>query len=189
MSEAGTMTSGEQVAERKARMPGRRVQVYHPNPKGSGAALQLELRLNVRQGERYDCFFLDMAPQKTCAVLAKNDARPATFDWENKVTVKLGFADICEMVAVLEGRGDQAGSSRGGIYHQNGGTSTVIRLEKYRTGGFLLGLSRKSADMDTPVRVATVLSESEALGIRHVLSVGLCMMSLPRSSDHTWMGE
>jgi len=37
---------------------------YHPNTKGQGAALRLEPRFSNGQGERYNCFFLEMAAQQ-----------------------------------------------------------------------------------------------------------------------------
>ena len=44
-----------------------RLMFYHPNSKGTGTALQLELRLNRGAEDRYDCFFLEMAQQKSTA--------------------------------------------------------------------------------------------------------------------------
>ena len=47
---------------------GRAIGFYHPNGKGNGSALRLEPRLNRDDADRYNCFFIELAPQKTTAV-------------------------------------------------------------------------------------------------------------------------
>ena len=146
---------------------------YHPNSSATGAALQLEPRLNRRQGDRFNCFFLEMAAQKTAA---GQDAKktPATFDWEHKLTVKLDFPDICELLTVLEGKSEKAGGARNGIFHDNGQASTVISLQRNtERGGYFVGLSRKNKTDGQLTRTHMALSEAEAIGLRHVFQVGL----------------
>ena len=148
---------------------------YHPNGTGTGTAVQLEPRLNRRETDRYDCFFLEMAAQKTAGGRDGDKRVPATFDWENKLTVKLDFPDICELLAVLEGRLDKAGGQRNGIYHDNGKACTIITFQKNaEKGGYFLGLSKKGKDADAQVtRLHVALSESEATGLRSIFQVGL----------------
>ena len=157
---------------------GERVAVYHPNAKGSGAVARLEPSICRRDG-RPACFFLELATQKTAAGRDEDGPSRATFDWENKITVKLGFLDICHLLAVLEGKAEHAGGKRDGIYHQSGRTNTLIHLARHEAGGYFLALSRKRGDEDEAKRIGMVLSEVEATGVRHVLSVGLFFMTLP----------
>ena len=110
--------------------------VYHPTQAGTGAAMQLEPRINRQESDRYNCFFLDMAAQKTAATRDGDKQVPASFDWEHKLTVKLDFTDICEMLAVLEGRVDKLGGQKNGLFHRNGNSSTVITLQKAEKSGF-----------------------------------------------------
>ena len=64
----------------------------------------------------------------------------ATFDWAAKVTVKLGFTDVCELLTVLEGQVDHVGGQRDGIYHENGNANTIIAFKRSRgTGGMFPG--------------------------------------------------
>ena len=146
---------------------------YHPNSAGNGAALQIEPRLNRREADRYNCFFLEMAPQKTTAQRDGQSQLPATFDWEHKLTVKLDFADICELLLVLEGRAEKAGGQRNGLYHQTGKASTVITLQKNTDkGGYFLGLSKKENGGNL-TRHTMLLTEAEALGLRSIFQGGL----------------
>ena len=146
--------------------------IYHPSGSGNGAALQLEPRVNRQESDRYNCFFLEMASQKTSASRDGDRRVPATFDWEHKLTAKLDFGDICELLAVLEGRAEKVGGQKGGLYHQNGQGSLVISLQKAEKGGYYIGLSKKVGDA-AAVRVGLALSESEASGLRSVFQAGL----------------
>jgi len=148
--------------------------LYHPNSKGTGAALQLEPRLNRHPDDHYNCFFLDMASQKTTGTMHDGKRVPATFNWDSKLTVRLDYPDLCEILAVLEGIQPQAGGKRNGLFHSNGNGSTVISFQKHTDhGGYGIALSRKAANADAPVRVAMVLSEVEAVGLRALLQTGL----------------
>jgi hypothetical protein len=166
-----------------------RLTFYHANRQGSGAAVRIEPRINRRPGERYNCFFLDMARQKTVAARGDGGSPHATFDWENKVTVKLDFMDVCELLTVLEGTCDHVGGKRDGLYHQTSQTNTLIRFKTHESGGYALAVSRKTAGADQPTRVHTVLNRVEATGLRHILQVGLFFVTLPMYPGTDRTGE
>ena len=111
--------------------------------------------------------------QKTAASKEGGKSIPASFDWEHKLTVKLDFTDICEMLAVLEGRVDKVGGARSGLFHQNGNSSTVISLQRAEKGGYYVGLSKKNGDSGAVTRVNITLSEAEAIGLRSIFQAGL----------------
>jgi hypothetical protein len=177
---AGTMM---EIKTGQARRPLRgTLALYHPNSKGSGAALQLELRLNRGEEERYDCFFMEMALQKTQATTGKDGRVPATFDWAAKTTVKLDFLDVCELLTVLEGRSQQAGGQRNGLYHESGNANTIITFKRNpEGGGIYVGLSRKEKAGNQVFRAQLLLSEAEATGMKSVLQSGLFFMTFHRN--------
>ncbi|HMO51355.1 MAG TPA: hypothetical protein PKE26_08695 [Kiritimatiellia bacterium] len=153
---------------------GRSLGLYHPNSRGAGSALRLEPRVNRDDSERYNCFFLEMAAQKTPARRDSNGVVPATFDWANKITVKLGFLDVAELIAVLEGRLPRAGGERNGIYHATGSGNTVIAfVRNEENGSFYLALSAKRHGADAVRKVGITLSPVEAAGLRCLLQTGL----------------
>ena len=161
-----------------------RLALYHPTGTGGGAALQLELRFNRSGEDRYDCFFLDLAAQKSAPGRDGDKRVPATFDWESKLTVKLGFSDVCELLTVLEGLAERAGGQRNGLYHENGKCSTVISFQKSADrAGYFLGLSRKVKEGGQVTRVQIVLSETEAIGLRCLFQTGLFFMTFRHALD------
>lgn len=155
-----------------------KVVFYHPNAKGSGCALQLDIRLNTGEERRYDCFFLSMARQKSLASRTAGHEVPASFDWENRLTAKLGFLDVCEILTVLEGRRPSVGNGRGGLFHASGEGNTVIDFRRSdEPAGYSVGLSRKNRSEDPPVRMQILLGEAEAAGLRCILQQGLFFLS------------
>lgn len=151
---------------------------YHPNAESTGAVMRLQPKTDRDGGLRCECFFMDMAPQKTAPSRTEDGFVPASFDWENRITVKLGFTDICEILAVLADRVERVGGRRDGLYHQSGSMNTIIRFKKHEDGGYIVGLSRRNGGDDDGQRISIVLSEIEAIGVRHVLEAGLFYMSL-----------
>lgn len=182
------MRNHEGTTETAQRPRSGRITLYHPNRNGNGAAVQLELRLN-REGEKgYDCFFLEMARQQSASSTKDGHRTPAKFDWAKKVTVKLDFRDVCEMLTVLEGRRDQAGEGQRGIYHETGNTNTIIALKKgTETNGYLLALSKKTKDGEEVFRGHVQLSEAEAIGLRCLFQTGLFFMAF--NSSLRWSGN
>jgi hypothetical protein len=165
---------------------GRSISFYHPNSKGSGSALRLEPRLNRDDSDRYNCFFIELAGQKSTAIRDHNETTPATFDWSKKITVKLGFLDIAEMLTVLEGRAEKIGGERNGLYHASGGGNTMISLlHNKEQGTYYFSLSCKR-NKDAPVhKIGITLSEVEATGLRCLFQTGLFFVtfsSILRSS-------
>ena len=153
---------------------GRSLCLYHPNAKGTGSALRLEPRINRDDRDRYNCFFLEMASQKGVATRPGGSVGNASFDWEDKITVKLGFMDIAECLTVLEGRADKVGAGRNGLYHATGAGSTLIAFMANREQGtFYLSLSAKRTGEEAPRKVGMTLSGVEATGLRCLLQTGL----------------
>ena len=168
------MNNSVQEPVKETRQPNGRLTFYHANAKGTGAAARLELKLNRDGDERRACFFLEMSKQKTAAVRESDTRTPATFDWDAKATVKLGFTDVCEMLAVLDSRQEQAGGRRNGLYHQSGNVNTIITLKKaVEFAGYDLGISRKDSAGNEVFRGHILLNEVEALGLRYVFQAGL----------------
>jgi len=103
----------------------------------------------------------------------------ATFDWEQKITVKLDFSDISELLTVLDGVSDHVGGKREALYHQNGDANTMIHFSRHASGGIALSLSRKRVGDSQPNRIGTVLGHAEAVGLRHILHMGLFFITFP----------
>jgi hypothetical protein len=150
---------------------------YHPNSSGSGSAVRFELKPAV--GNREGCFFMDMARQRTSGGRDGNGGRrAATFDWQQKVTVKLGVSDVCSLLLVLRGRQEEAGNGKG-LFHDTRDATTVIRLRRGGTQfqGIALDVSRKAKRGEgEPVRIRIVLTEAEALGLETIFEHSMLLL-------------
>lgn len=153
---------------------------YHPTQAGGGAAMRLAFRLRRPEEERDSCFFLEMAKQKTAPSRGEDGSRTAaTFDWQNRATVKIDFLDAGELLAVLEGRAEQIRGGKG-LYHDSGDCTTVIAFRKNaEPAGYSLDISRKGkSDGKEAFKGHILLSEAEAIGMRCMLQQGLGMLAL-----------
>lgn len=159
-----------------------RLAFYHPTPSGGGAAARLEF--HPARSEREGCFFLEMARQKTAPGRDSAGQQTATFDWENKITVKLGFPDVCGLLLVLEGHSEQAGGGRG-LFHETREANTVINLRRSPDPvGFGLEVSRKLKQPGAePQRARVLLSAAEGVGLRCVLQHALFHLVFNRVTD------
>lgn len=108
---------------------------FKPYQKGKGAGLIFEF------GEKAKTLFISTMPEKDGG---------GGFDSKAKINFKVGQSDIGDIMAVLSGRKDGCGNLKdgkwSGLYHQmnNGGTSTVLSLSVKETGGYSIGLSKKT---------------------------------------------
>jgi len=94
---------------------------YHANCRVTGSAAKFEL--HPAHDSEEGSILLVMANQATCT--------PQTpvpcFDWENAITAKLGFADICKMLQVLRGETESIDDGRG-LFHATVTATTKIAL-------------------------------------------------------------
>ncbi|MFH0953680.1 MAG: hypothetical protein V1873_05075 [Verrucomicrobiota bacterium] len=171
------------VAEQARKRRTGRLVFYHPNGKGTGSAAQFELRLNRDGEDRYDCFFLEMARQRAAASENAGQRTPAAFDWANKGTVKLDFMDVSQFLMVLEGRCEEIGNGRGGIYHESGESNTLISFRRSpEPKGYFLGVSRKKKDGTQLFKGQILLSDAEATGLRCVFQAALFFLAFGAES-------
>ncbi len=133
--------------------------IYKPRKDGGGCASSWEL--DLKKG----CVWMAMAPQ-----IGKMEGDDnAKFDWKNKRQIKLGLADIGELVSVLQRRQDGAGppsnregsSKHRGLYHKNASGSTTLAFDKANQGtGWYLKMGVQKA------------GEKEVQSLSHAVTLG-----------------
>ncbi len=141
--------------------------IFKPRQNGEGAASQWEF--NPKPEKR--CMFLESAPQKN--IKGDKDTN-ASFDWDNKITMKLGLLDMGEILATFTGLQKGAGPLDGegrhkGIYHQppggNKNTILQIAINKSQTM-YYLRLSQKSQGQEMKsVEHAITFAEASVLAV------------------------
>ena len=164
-----------------------RLSFYHANGKGTGSAAQLEVV--PASGDRDGVIYLSLAQQKSVAGLDDQGKRQyATFDWQNKVTVKLNFSDLCQMLLVFRGQNSAILGGKG-LYHDSRNSTTIINLtwQTEPFAGLVLEVSRKlKAESDSATRVRIVFNDAEALGLGTVIeqSLGTIAFGIPKENRY-----
>lgn len=129
--------------------------LYKAKNDGNGAASQWNL------ASKKDCVFLEMADQR-----GKDENGNARFDWDNKISFKLGESDIGELLAVLVGLKNGVGpfdtskQKHKGLFHSNPNGNAILYFGKDEHGRFRIYLSVKKGD--TKNAVQHTISKGEA---------------------------
>ena len=181
------MDTNTDNATRKTARPDAGPRLFYPNSLRlyhasanlqAGSAVEFELHPARRRTDGY--VFLTLVPQKEALQARPGSARKvASFDWTGrKVCVKLGFTDVCNLLAVLRGEAAEAGDGRG-LLHDSKDATTVIYFSqiKERPGTFSLCLSRKAKSGGDPCRLRFGFSATEALGLRILFEQALFPMT------------
>lgn len=131
--------------------------IYKPKKSNDGCASQFQIVTykNARDKERV-VLFVDMAPQ------IPSKTENAAFGWQEKercITVQLDDNDISDLLLVLIGAKDSAGTGKG-LYHKNPKGNTVIKLD-HSDKGLFFGLSAQRDGQN--VRLGHSLTPNEAV--------------------------
>ncbi|MGN0852581.1 MAG: hypothetical protein ACI4Q3_04305 [Kiritimatiellia bacterium] len=131
---------------------------YHASPRGTGAAIRFEL--HPAHGDAGGCLFVELAAQKSVGDPAAGTH--STFDWANRICVKLGKADLSQILQVFRGMQESIRDGKG-LLHRMPGVRTVIKFSHRLdpNPGYLLTISTH-AENGTDRRGCFFFSPSEA---------------------------
>ena len=94
--------------------------MYHPNGKGTGSALRLELHPAHDQTD--GSIFAAIAPQKT------SEAEPyPSMDWGKAIPVKFDIIELSQILQVLRGCTESIADGKG-LFHRTIKGNTVVRF-------------------------------------------------------------
>jgi len=158
--------------------------IYHANASGTGCAIKLELHPATAREDGF--FMLKFANQLTVGERNGTVRKFPTFDWERRITVKLGFNDICKMLQVFRGESESIDDGKG-LYHRSANHSARIVLRHIVTPlqAYSLEVYRNSGDRGEEDAVAHILlSPAESYGLAAALenSIGFICFGVPRSA-------
>jgi hypothetical protein len=144
---------------------------YHPNGKGTGSALQLELHPAHEDTE--GSVFLTMAPQRTIGMRTADDTVHPTFDWRNSVCLKLDLMDLAQILQVMRGVQESLADGKG-LFHRSSNASAIIKFEHRiePVPGYLLDVSKKPLTGDL-LRVNFFFRPAEAFACALMLEQAL----------------
>lgn len=156
--------------------------IYHPNAKGTGCALQFDLR--PATADREGCLFAAFANQKSLATGSRSDSnrQAATFNWTDKITVKLTFSDVSHLLLVLCGKAPSIADGKG-LFHDSGETTTVIQMSRQTepVRGTVFEVSKKRRNSTSPAqRSRILLTDAETFGLARLLDATLYPLAFGR---------
>lgn len=160
--------------------------IYKPKKTGDGAASKLEMKIVDKEmvGKENKKFSvrdvqLFWVTTKQTGVDTNENASFAWDDQNKTVTLKIGEPDIGEILALLNGHKEQAGSPKtdkfpGGLFHKNENGSATLVLAKFGDG-YSLRVSKKIGT-NAPVIVSHQITLGEAQVLKVVLESAIRQM-------------
>lgn len=147
----------------------------HPNMKGTGTCVRFELHPAHEYVE--GSVFATFASQKTVGAYGEGEMIPPTFDWENRITVRLTINEVAELLEVFRGYRERLGDGKG-LFHRSQSANTVINLEhRLEPGpGYLFSVSKKSND-GVLHRASILLTMKEAIVLSEALASSMLYMA------------
>ena len=140
---SNTPVAGEKPASATAHRPADYA-IYKPNSRGTGGVIRFEI--NRAKG----AVFVDAAVQ----------SGDKQFDWEQKITMKWGLADLGAVLATLQGREPLAK-----LFHQTGKANSAFELTQRddpQRAPYMMSMSRQDEAAKTVRKVAIPVSHAEA---------------------------
>lgn len=147
----------------------------HPNAKGTGCAVRFELHPAHDHVE--GSVFVTFAAQKTVGSYDGGRKVMPTFDWENRITVRLSINEVAEMLEVFRGYREKMGDGNG-LFHRTVKANTVITLEHRLepSPGYMFGVSRKTVEGNLS-RIGILLCMKEAIVLSEAMAGAMLYMA------------
>ena len=148
---------------------------FHPNAKGTGGAVQFELHPAHDYVE--GAVFAIFAAQKTVGSTENGRRVMPTFDWENRITVRLSINEVAQLLEVFRGYCERLCDGNG-LFHRTPKANTIITFEHRvdPVSGYVFGVSRKTVDGNLK-RISLMLSMAEAIVLTEALAGGMIYMA------------
>lgn len=162
--------------------------LFHPNGKGTGCALEMEL--NPAHDRTDGSIMMRLANQMTVGDRRGPNPTYPRFDWEGAATVKLDFSDLCKMLQVFRGECESIDDGHG-IFHASPRATTKIILRHLiePVSGYSLEIYRVPRNGGDESRMHIILNPTEALGLSEAISGSLSIvcfgipMVIPRDTS------
>lgn len=119
-----------------------RTTICHPAPSGKGSAIRFTL--HPAHGNVSGCVICEIAKQKTAVSVTGETPTFATFDWDNKITVKLCLSDLAQMLMVFRGYQESIADGKG-LFHRTATANAVIKFSHViePRPGYLFSMSER----------------------------------------------
>ena len=158
-----------------------KLKIYHPNAKGMGSALTLEL--HPAHDEVRGNIVVSIAAQKAVSAYEEDEhggfihTIPAgilpTFNWENAISVKLDANELAQMIEVLRGYKENLNDGKG-FFHRTKTANICITFKHCiePLPCYVLNITRKEVVGETR-GIGITLTMSEAIVLNEAISQSL----------------
>ena len=173
------VTSGMQAAGYRPKLC-----YYHANAKGTGSAVNLELHPAhwSAEGNIEGSIFMSIANQKTVGVRNGPETVFPSFDWKNRLTVRLTMSDISQMLMVFRGMAESVCDGKG-LFHRSARYNTILKFEHRiePCPGYTLEVYRRTHDGKDQQHAFIAFSPAEAIGLSLAIeqSIGVIAFGIP----------
>lgn len=161
-----------------------KMRFFHPNAKGTGCALSLELQ--PASGDGDGCIMASFANQLTVGNRQASIPTYPTFNWESAVTVKLDFSDLCRILQVLRGECESIDEGKG-LYHRSSKAGTKINIRHLidPVQGYVFEVRRIANEGGAESRAMIIFTPWEALGVAESIagSMSAICFGVPKSAS------
>lgn len=157
-----------------------KINIYHPNGKGTGCAFQIEVyEPKAVEGGAYvdGSVFLYFTPQATIGSIENGKRIMPTFNWEKKLIIRLNMFEVAEIIGVFRGMAEDLSEGKG-FFHKSAKGQTILTLEHKLEPrvGYWLNISRKTPEGETQ-KVGIFLSKTEAFALDMALTGAMPKMA------------
>ena len=121
--------------------------------------------------------FVTFASQMTVGSFENGRRELPTFDWGNRITVRLTVNEVAQMLEVFRGYREKMCDGNG-LFHSTAKANTIINLEHRLepVPGFIFSVSRKTVDGEVR-RIGLLLSMTESIVLSETLAGGMLYMA------------
>lgn len=136
---------------------------YKPNKAGNGAATKFQIRAGPNQNNQERVMLFVQSAMQTGVGEDEN----ASFGWKDEsktLTIKLGVNDVGEILSVIYGVKQQAGSEKG-LYHQNDKGNSTLQFSFNEKWGYNFRVTSKQDGVLKEVKHAISFAEAEVLRV------------------------
>lgn len=150
--------------------------MYHPNARGTGFAMKLELE--PAEGEVDGSISVTLAPQSGTASRMQNETTNPRFDWENVVIAKLCITDISRFIMVFRGIEESISDGKGLIHVSALSRKTIKFWHMIEPRpGYLLEITDVPSDGKNVKCGRFFLNNAEAMCICSIFEQSLSMLA------------
>lgn len=151
-----------------------KLRIVHPNAKNTGS--QIEFLVRPASDLETGGLMVSFTSQKTVGDFSNGKRVMATFDYENKITVKLSALEVSQMVAVFDGYTESIDDGKGLFHKSMKGTAVIGLTHKVEpTPGYWLSVKRKPTEGDEK-KVGIFITPNEAYMLSIMLKQGIFYM-------------